>query len=332
MKPPHRQIEINMRTRRTSKSTYVVAGLLTLSLGAAMQFVLPGTTARAAVLASLSGLFGKKPTINNPGLKLGAYDPHGDFKDDRGVAIEHLFIPWEDVELTSLNEADAYALARHRTLQITVEPWSWDEDKRVSAAELKNGILSGFYDPNIAAVCGTVGQLKSEVTVRWGHEMETNLGRFIWAGWAPKDYIAAYRHFVDRCRVLAPSAKFMWSPRGDKNLVDYYPGDAYADVIGLSVFALQRRDHDLVGRDRTFDELFAPSYKLVARFNKPVVVAELGYVGDDPYKTQFADSVTKIDPRFPQLTSVVYFNDKEVFPWPDGYGLPNWRVVPEMTN
>jgi len=27
------------------------------------------------------------------------------------------------------------------------------------------------------------------------------------------------------------------------------------------------------------------------------------------------------------LAAVVYFDDKEGYPWPEGYGLPDWRVV-----
>ena len=29
------------------------------------------------------------------------------------------------------------------------------------------------------------------------------------------------------------------------------------------------------------------------------------------------------------LAAVVYFNDREVYPWPENYGLPNWRVARE---
>jgi beta-mannanase len=56
------------------------------------------------------------------------------------------------------------------------------------------------------------------------------------------------------------------------------------------------------------------------------VVAELGYSGDSAYVASWANAVTAIDPDFPQLAAVVYFNDQEVHPWPGGYGRPNWRV------
>ena len=47
-------------------------------------------------------------------LPFGAYDPDGDFSTDTEVTIEHVFLPWEDVTLESMYQADAYALERGR--------------------------------------------------------------------------------------------------------------------------------------------------------------------------------------------------------------------------
>jgi beta-mannanase len=34
----------------------------------------------------------------------------------------------------------------------------------------------------------------------------------------------------------------------------------------------------------------------------------------------------------PLLKGVIYFNDREVYPWFNNYGLPNWRVVQDASN
>jgi beta-mannanase len=269
----------------------------------------------------------KYPRINKPGIQLGVYDPYGNFKDYPGVAIEHLFLPWQDVELSTLYEADSYAKARGRSLLISLEPWSWSGDWRLTPNQLRDAILGGQYDATIASISQIIGELNSPVTVRWAQEMEDTTGRFSWAGWKPSDYIAAYRKFYELSRSKAPGAKYMWSPKGNKNLADYYPGDAYADVIGLSIFGLQKYDRDKYGRDRSFAEHLKPGYDAASRFGKPIVVAELGYSGDEEYVSNWANTVTALDPQFPQLTAVVYFNDKEVHAWPDNYGLPDWRVT-----
>jgi beta-mannanase len=276
---------------------------------------------------------GDNRPISSPGsLPLGVYDPHGDFSSDSSVKIEHLFMPWEDVDLSTLNTADAYARERGRTLLITVEPWTWSQEKRITPEALLKGMLAGTYDGNIAAICGAAGKLKAPTTIRWAQEMEDNKGRFPWAAWGPKDYQTSYRKFVGECKAVTNNLKFMWSPKGLATLQSYYPGDEVVDSIGLSVFGLQKFDRDNFGHDRTFAEILKPSYDLAAKFGKPIYVAELGYVGDSDYVRNWATSVLQPYPQFPRLVGVVYFNDKEVWPWPKDYGLPNWRVTSNVVN
>ncbi len=265
-------------------------------------------------------------------LPFGAYDPEGSFSADKNVQIEHLFLPWEDVDLQSLPAADSYARARNRTLLVTVEPWTWTRDARNTPRALQRGISSGRFDKNMRQICGALGSLKSEVTVRWAHEMENIEGRFTWSNWEPETYINAFRRIVDECRKSAPAVKIMWSPLGLENLKDYYPGDDYLDVVGLTVFGLQKWDREKFGRDRTFKEVLKPGYDEAVRFGKPVVVAELGYVGDADYVANWENSVRQLHPEFPELNAVVYFNQKEVYPWPDNFGLPDWRVGSRITN
>jgi beta-mannanase len=272
-------------------------------------------------------LLDKRPVVTSASLDFGAYDPHGDFGKDDNVGIEHLFLPWEDVDLSSLALADEYARQRGRSLLITVEPWSWSLDWKLSPEELHDGIMNGRYDANIAAICSEAAKLKSAVTIRWGQEMDEPDGQFTWAYWNAPQFVAAYRHVVSECRKHFESAQFMWSPKGNEGLEAYYPGDPYVDIVGLSVFGLQQYDNDMSGADRTFSELLEPGYGRVEGFGKPVVVAELGYEGNDVYVRNWANDVAQVNPAFPQLQAIIYFNDREVHPWPHGYGKPDWRVV-----
>lgn len=268
-------------------------------------------------------------------LPYGVYDPGGDFSEDTEVAIEHLFLPWEDVDLTSLVDADAYAVARNRALIITIEPWTWTRDERNTPEFLLNGIRDGYYDANMRSICQVIDTLQSSVTIRWGHEMDELNDQFIWAGWDPKDYIESFRRMVDICRDAAPRITVMWSPLGDDRMADYYPepddvaypGDGYVDLIGLSVFGLQAYDQIVNdGQDRSFTDILGPRYERAARFGKPVVVAELGYSGDAAYVAAWESEVRKPRPEYPNLVGVAYFNQQEVYPWPNDLGFPDWRV------
>lgn len=269
----------------------------------------------------------KRPIIHPDGPRLGVYDPHGDFRTETGVVTEHLFLPWEDVELGALPEADAYAAAHGRNVLVTIEPWSWAKDWNITAVGLRDDILSGRRDANMRAILKVLADFKSPVTIRWAQEMDNRLGRFSWANWKPVEYIAAFKRMAGLMREMTPKARIMWSPKGEPNLRSYYPGGQFVDVVGLTVFGLEKFDVIQYGRPRTFAESVKQGYELTASYGKPVWVAELGYAGGLEYVGKWVQDVTLMRPEYPLLKEVVYFNDNEVWPWPHQLGLPNWRVV-----
>ncbi|CAN7599828.1 glycoside hydrolase family 26 protein [Pararhizobium sp. LjRoot235] len=274
----------------------------------------------------------KRPVLTATSIGFGAYDPNGDFSEPSSSEIEHLFLPWEDVDLSTLAVADDYAKERGRTLLITVEPWSWSPKWRFSSQELLSSILNGQRDNNMAAVCSMAATLKSPVIIRWGQEMDEADSQFSWSHWRGKDFIMAYQRMVTVCRTHLKTAKYMWSPKGNEGLEAFYPGDAFVDIVGLSVFGLQKQDRDTTGGDRTFSQRLAPGYDRVKGYGKPIMVAELGYEGDQSYVRNWAQNVAKPHAEFPGLTAVVYFNDREIYPWPQGYGRPDWRIIQEPVN
>ncbi|PTR13527.1 endoglucanase [Cereibacter azotoformans] len=265
-------------------------------------------------------------------LPYGAYDPGGDYRNDRDLVIEHLFLPWEDVYLPSLVDADAYARQRNRALMVTLEPWTWTRSERNTAEALRDGIRRGSYDANMKAVCDVLAVLQSPVTLRWAHEMENSAGQFIWSGWNPQDYIEAFRRMTSLCREAAPGVRIMWSPAGEEGLEAYYPGDEFVDLVGISVFGLQAYDRFEVNRDRSFVDVMGPRYQRAAQFGKPVVVAELGVSGSADYVASWENAVRQPGPGYSDLVGVVYFDQKEVYAWPNGFGLPDWRLDFRVTD
>ena len=256
-------------------------------------------------------------------IPFGVYDPEGAFSGDPVVSIEHLFLPWEGVDLDTLNIADAYARDRGRTLLVTIEPWIWGAPPRPD--DLRNDVLSGRHDATMRAVCSVLETLQGPVTVRWGQEMDNPNGHFPWSMWQPADHIEAYRRMVEVCRSVAPGLQYMWSPAGEEGMEAFYPGDDVVDSIGLSVFGLQEYELAQFGVAQGYSDMLGPRYDRAVTFGKPIIVAELGYLGDADYIADWNDSVRRPDDRFSELVAVVYYNRKEVYPWPDGFGLPDWR-------
>ena len=290
--------------------------------------VLGMLAAGAGLAVSLRPSTGSVPKGTIP---FGAFDPGGDFSDETDFLIEHLFLPWEDVALSSLLDADRYAMARNRALLVTLEPWTWTRSARNTPGALRDGIAAGDYDATMRSICEVLATLNSPLTLRWGHEMDHPRAQFIWSGWEPADYIAAYRRMTDIARDTVPGINLMWSPLGDAGMERYYPGDDHVDLTGLTVFGLQAWDRAKHGRDRSFQEVLGPRYDRATTFGKPIVVAELGYSGDAAYVSAWDAQVRSMATSFPALVGVVYFNHAEVYDWPDGFGRPDWRVGYRVT-
>jgi endoglucanase len=269
----------------------------------------------------------KRPVFHTKGPLFGCYDPYGDFTTQNEVKTEHLFLPWEDVDYSSLAAADEYAFARGRKVLVTIEPWSWSLDWNVGPDELRNGILSGAYDGNMRAILTEIQKYRSPAIIRWGHEMENPNGRFTWSLWDPKDYIAAYNRLMAMVREMLPEAQIIWSPLGLEDMKSYYPDDALVDIVGLSVFGYEPYDVKEFGKPRSFVEATSKPYEYAAAYGKPVWICELGYDGSMQYVGNWAFDVVSDHGRFPELKEVIYFNDDEIWPWPHNLGLPQWRVV-----
>src|SRR5262252_10220020 len=138
------------------------------------------------ILAASAGpLSGESPFTKgrvSEGILMGAYDPYGTFANDAKISIEHIFIPWQDVNLASLDAADKYAHDRARKLLITVEPWTWSRiGKPETSPELYAGIMAGNYDRLIGELCRKAASLRTDVTIRWAQEMDLGNERYPWS-------------------------------------------------------------------------------------------------------------------------------------------------------
>lgn len=274
----------------------------------------------------------KRPIVRPGETRFGCYDPYGDFAEQMDVSTEALFLPWEDVDLSTLPAADAYALARKRKILISVEPWTWGSNVRVTREGLQTGIVRGAYDANVQAIIDVVRNFQSPIIIRWAQEMEDPRNRFSWSGWPADVYIEAYNRVMRLFRQGLPKAQLMWSPKGLENMNQYYPDDTLVDLVGLSLFALDRYDLIEWKGLKYLEERFQEPYDRAVIHGKPIWIAEFGYEGENEqvridYMERWAREATNAFPQFPRLEEVVWFNDREPYPWPYDLGRPDWRVI-----
>ena len=208
-------------------------------------------------------------------IRIGLYDPGQTISGDNGaVSIDHIFVTLTDPGTASwIQDRYAHANSQGRQLMFTVEPWPTSSH---SGATLLPDIVSGTYDKEIHAACNSLRSLNALVLVRWGHEMETSMGRYPWATADAESYIGEYRHFVDRCRSVASQMLSVSSPRGDPTLPAFFPGGKYVDYVGLFVFDCPTCVAPSGGQ-HSAAVILQEKYRHVLKL--PVIVVELGVDG-----------------------------------------------------
>ena len=257
------------------------------------------------------------------------FDQRKPFSEAKGIAVEHIFLSWVSSDAgDTISSSFAYANERNRWLMITIEPFVAEGRNR---NQLLEDIVAGAYNSIIASVCQSMGFLQSSLFVRWGHEMDTGDARYPWSGANGESYKAAYRHFAARCRAVAPKILFVWSPRGDPNLAEYYPGREYVDFVGLSLYEFPAYDLDHFGKVQNFRDAFSPRYNRVTGFEHAVMIAEMGVSGGPKHQARWMADFFRSLQYFPRLRTVVYFNAKDSpGAWPAKYGIPDWKIDPSI--
>ncbi|MEI6351104.1 MAG: glycosyl hydrolase [Verrucomicrobiota bacterium] len=135
----------------------------------------------------------------------------------------------------------------------------------------------------------------------------------------PETYKRAYRHVVDRVRARgAKNVAWVFHainysiPQDNWNLIaQYYPGAAYVDWLGFSVYGEQYIDDKWV----SFLPLLEWPYKEICALDptKPVMLAEWG-VGEFPTKGSkpafIKEAFEAMRTKFPRLKAAVFWNER----------------------
>ena len=143
-------------------------------------------------------------------------------------------------------------------------------------------VTSGTFDSRLASDFSYLNTLSCPVFLRIGGEVN------VWSTTAtPEQYIAAYRHIANLARTYAPNAALVFSPNYSSayqvDMDSYYPGDAYVDWIGCSLYYNQYHQ-TLTGQDAFVgvgvygDPMLnvQQTVNLAALHNRPIMITEGG--------------------------------------------------------
>jgi len=302
---------------------------------------------RSLALEGFIGYKTDRSTLQNPEiLLLGAYDDRANSNFQAIVDLEdslktvfpliQIYAAWGSKRTQRFPATEVNSIAALGSIPvITWEPWLTDFDKEsmpglpdseVRDLEGLKAISRGVYDVYIdrwAADAKASGHL---MFVRYGHEMNDPY-RY---PWGPQnndfeDYVAAWRHIVDRFRALrADNVLWVWSPHpAYGQFEEYYPGEEYVDWIGTGTL-----NYGTVApwsQWWSFDEIFAKHYELMAEYKKPIMISEFGSLAVGGNRAEwFKDALTDLPARYPAVKALLFFHDSKDAT--TTYQVLNWHI------
>ena len=254
----------------------------------------------------------------------GVVDGEGAYDNIGLITMENRFIAWDKNAISFGETLDAIQ-AKKRLPVVTIEPWGLVDGEDYNFKNLQDET----YKTAIKNICKAIEQRGKKVILRWGHEMEQVGSRYPWASNDAEGYKSAYRFFVNTCANETKLVEFMWSPAGQANLINYYPGSEYVDIIGLSTFGYPEYEQKEFGNKLSFEDTFTERYKRVEKYGKDVYLAEFGVAGDEAYQKKWMSNAKKaiLDPlKYPNLRGIIYFHGGDEKPWVEGINPPNFRL------
>jgi len=147
----------------------------------------------------------------------------------------------------------------------------------VGIVDMADDVVAGAWDDNIRSLAAWVNKTGGPVYIRPGYEFDGT-----WNHFEPVTYKSAYQHFVDLFRA-AYVANVLWVWHSALNLptyqghdrMEWYPGDGYVDLFGVSVFTALYADGHPYKEDNasTMEDLKSWTRVAAAR-RKPLAIVE----------------------------------------------------------
>ncbi len=257
---------------------------------------------------------------------LGVYDPDHAFTKTSIITLEHHFVPWRPDNANELSQALGQAQQHQRIPLITLESWPWNW-QGLERSTLLPDIVAGRYNETLDRCLKEIAKLNNQkVLLRWGHEMEI-VGQYPWSVEDSQSYIAAYRYIVARAKQLGiDNIIWVWSPAGNGNAGNYWPGEDVVDIVGISIYATPAWHPDRTQTLPSFARLMQQKQKNLHRWGKPVLIAEVGVNAPASEQQQWLTEAIGQLKNFPTVIGWVYFNQIQPEIVPLTIPRPDWKL------
>jgi len=203
-----------------------------------------------------------------------------------------------------------------------------DRENHAEPLFTPQAIARGDFDADLAAWGRAAAKFKTPILAEYGTEV--NGKWFPWNGkWhgrarGTRAFAAAYRHIIDVTRANGASNivwvfHVNWNDHPDRRwnrFENYYPGDAYIDWLGVSLYSMLGPHEDELTPFSAIDNTMKRLHQMAP--SKPVIIAEFGTDVNNPREpaAAWATAALKqiLSNRWPQLIGFSWWNEQ----WPNG--------------
>ncbi|MFI0421488.1 glycoside hydrolase family 26 protein [Spongiactinospora sp. 9N601] len=207
-----------------------------------------------------------------------------------------------------LLRGDEPEIGRDRLLLLGWESELWDSGRNIPWRDIASGAVDRtVIDPQAQRI----KEYGRPVLIGFDGEMELRED-----SGSPEEYVAAYRHIVDRFRALGvDNVAWVWGVTGYLDYRDqwkaFYPGDTYVDWISYDPYNFARCRN---AGWQTFEETVRPAHDWFVRNgfgDKPFVISEYGTETDPDRpgaRGEWYNEVPEVLKRLPRIKAVLQWN------------------------
>jgi cellulose synthase (UDP-forming) len=235
------------------------------------------------------------------------------------VGIVMWFADWQHARF---DLAQLRAIGQRGSIpEISWEPWDYSKSTHTQPQYTLASIIDGHHDAYIRSWARGLHAYGRPVLLRFAQEMNGN-----WYPWSeatngnrPGQYVRAWRHVHDIFTTEhATNVKWVWAPAAGTLDIrpSQYPGNAYVDVLGLSVF--NGGSGLNWGGWRSFARIFDTSERDLHQIapSKPIQVSEVASAEHGGNKAAWITGMFTDLHGHPEVRSVIWYDLNKQADWP----------------
>jgi beta-mannanase len=238
---------------------------------------------------------------------VGVYDPKQLLLKSPALGVEHIFMDLGNIQDGTFEKELMAIVHRGHEPIVSIEPWR-DKKMRKDTINVLLNTINGVYDAEFNEVFRVIADAKKTVYLRFAHEMEIPIHRYLWQSQDPVLYIKAFRYFMSLQKKGTTNVRRVWGPAGDRGSMEWWPGGDVVDYVSVAIYGLPDKDITDPTRQESFETIYNRKNHRVLLTGKPIFVTEFGVKGPEDFQSEWMENAAETINKHQEIVGVCYFN------------------------